>query len=150
MNTSDGYARQPVVSSSNVRLARTATVFVMGVLGISYMSNAMDRQVFPALLGGIRATYGFCVLRSVVLLLYGFFTQHSCENAWVTRWLQRIQRSACMAFAQCAPSSVVGRVTGLEDQRYSLAMPSSWQQASTCLTGRRTQPAKMRSLSFSA
>ena len=58
MDTLDRYARQPVVSSSNVRWTRKATAFVMGMLGISYMFNAMDRQVFRALLGGIRATYG--------------------------------------------------------------------------------------------
>ena len=28
------------------------------LLGVSYMFNAMDRQVFPALLGSIRADYG--------------------------------------------------------------------------------------------
>ena len=28
------------------------------LLGVSYMFNAMDRQVFPALLGSIRAEYG--------------------------------------------------------------------------------------------
>jgi len=45
-------------------LSRTSLVFVMILLGVSYMFNAMDRQVFPALLGGIRTTYGLTLAQS--------------------------------------------------------------------------------------
>lgn len=74
MDTLYGYARQPAVSSANVKLSRTAIVFVMGVLGISYLLNAMGQLTSPALAGGIRAIYGF------TLALAGFvgtvFTIH--------------------------------------------------------------------------
>jgi hypothetical protein len=64
MNSIEGYAQHPAVSVSNVKLTRAATALVMVVLGISYAFSAMDRQVFPALLGGIRATYGITLAQA--------------------------------------------------------------------------------------
>jgi len=52
-------AVSPPMAESDARpsSARQAVGLVL-LLGVSYMFNAMDRQVFPALLGSIRADYG--------------------------------------------------------------------------------------------
>jgi MFS transporter, DHA1 family, inner membrane transport protein len=64
MNSLESYAGQTPASVSARKLTKTSLVFVMVLLGISYMFNAMDRQVFPALLGGIRTTYGLTLAQS--------------------------------------------------------------------------------------
>ncbi|WP_206995441.1 MFS transporter [Trinickia mobilis] len=64
MTSLESYAGQTPASASNRTLTRTSLVFVMILLGTSYMFNAMDRQVFPALLGGIRTTYGLTLAQS--------------------------------------------------------------------------------------
>jgi len=52
-------AVSPPIVESDARSANTRqAVGLVLLLGVSYMFNAMDRQVFPALLGGIRADYG--------------------------------------------------------------------------------------------
>jgi len=52
-------AVSPLMEESDARPSsmRQAVGLVL-LLGVSYMFNAMDRQVFPALLGSIRADYG--------------------------------------------------------------------------------------------
>ena len=52
-------ALSPPIEESDARPSsmRQAVGLVL-LLGVSYMFNAMDRQVFPALLGSIRAEYG--------------------------------------------------------------------------------------------
>jgi DHA1 family inner membrane transport protein len=64
MNSLESYAAQPPAFGSDRKLTKTSLVLVMVLLGISYMFNAMDRQVFPALLGGIRETYGLTLAQS--------------------------------------------------------------------------------------
>lgn len=64
MNSTEGYVREPVAPLANVKLTKATVAFVLGLLGVSYMFNAMDRQVFPALLGGIRTTYGFTLAQA--------------------------------------------------------------------------------------
>jgi DHA1 family inner membrane transport protein len=48
----------PMVESDARPSSMRQTVGLVLLLGVSYMFNAMDRQVFPALLGSIRADYG--------------------------------------------------------------------------------------------
>jgi MFS family permease len=64
MNSLESYAAQPPAFGSDRKLTKTSLVLVMVLLGISYMFNAMDRQVFPALLGGIQETYGLTLAQS--------------------------------------------------------------------------------------
>ncbi|MGF6781407.1 MFS transporter [Paraburkholderia sp. GAS334] len=64
MNSLESYAVQAAAVGPARKLSNTSLVFVMILLGVSYMFNAMDRQVFPALLGGIRATYGLTLAQS--------------------------------------------------------------------------------------
>jgi DHA1 family inner membrane transport protein len=64
MNSLESYAGQPPASASASKITKTSLLFVMVLLGVSYMFNAMDRQVFPALLGGIRTTYGLSLAQS--------------------------------------------------------------------------------------
>lgn len=46
-----------VIAPRKTDYSRLATAAFLLLLGVSYMFNAMDRQVFPALLGHIRAEY---------------------------------------------------------------------------------------------
>jgi hypothetical protein len=48
----------PMVESDTRRSSMRQAVGLVLLLGVSYMFNAMDRQVFPALLGSIRSDYG--------------------------------------------------------------------------------------------
>ncbi|HWJ41796.1 MAG TPA: MFS transporter [Candidatus Limnocylindrales bacterium] len=64
MTSLESYAVQTPAAVSNRKLTRTSLLFVMTLLGVSYVFNAMDRQVFPALLGGIRTTYGLTLAQS--------------------------------------------------------------------------------------
>lgn len=48
---------KPTTASAAV-LSQTAVARIVALLGISYMFNAMDRQVFPALLSAIIPQYG--------------------------------------------------------------------------------------------
>jgi len=64
MNTLGRYAQPSAGSLTQVRLRKAALVFVMALLGLSYMFNAIDRQSFPALLGGIRGTYGLTLAQA--------------------------------------------------------------------------------------
>jgi predicted MFS family arabinose efflux permease len=63
-NSIEGYAQEGDRSSSSGRLTKASIAFVMGLLGVSYLFNAMDRQVFPALLGGVRATYALTLAQA--------------------------------------------------------------------------------------
>jgi predicted MFS family arabinose efflux permease len=57
MMTNEAVSPPMVESDARPSSARQAVGLVL-LLGVSYMFNAMDRQVFPALLGSIRADYG--------------------------------------------------------------------------------------------
>ena len=57
MMTNEAVSPPMVESDARPSSTRQAVGLVL-LLGISYMFNAMDRQVFPALLGSIRADYG--------------------------------------------------------------------------------------------
>src|SRR6201984_917856 len=48
----------PIVESETRPTRMRQEVGLVLLLGVSYMFNAIDRQVFPALLGSIRADYG--------------------------------------------------------------------------------------------
>ena len=64
MNSLQSYAVRTPAFVPDRKLTKTSLVFVMVLLGISYMFNSMDRQVFPALLGAIRVTYGLTLAQS--------------------------------------------------------------------------------------
>lgn len=64
MESLKGYAAQGHVPAAAKKLTKAGLAFVMVLLGVSYMFNSMDRQVFPALLGGIRTTYGLTLAQS--------------------------------------------------------------------------------------
>lgn len=49
------------------RLTKTVAIVTLVVLGISYVLNAMDRQVFPVLLPDIREEYGFSLSQGGLL-----------------------------------------------------------------------------------
>jgi DHA1 family inner membrane transport protein len=57
MMTNEAVSPPMVESDARPSSTRQAVGLVL-LLGVSYMFNAMDRQVFPALLGSIRADYG--------------------------------------------------------------------------------------------
>jgi DHA1 family inner membrane transport protein len=57
MITNEAVSPTMVESDARPSSARQAVGLVL-LLGVSYMFNAMDRQVFPALLGSIRSAYG--------------------------------------------------------------------------------------------
>src|SRR5258708_1867599 len=57
MLTNEAVSPPMVESDARPSSTRQAVGLVL-LLGLSYMFNAMDRQVFPALLGSIRADYG--------------------------------------------------------------------------------------------
>ncbi|HLG84141.1 MAG TPA: MFS transporter [Bradyrhizobium sp.] len=58
-------ALSPPIVESDARPSRTRqAIGLVMLLGVSYMFNAMDRQVFPALLGSIRAEYALTLPQS--------------------------------------------------------------------------------------
>jgi predicted MFS family arabinose efflux permease len=57
MMTNEAVSPPMVESDARPSSTRQAVGLVL-LLGVSYMFNAMDRQVFPALLGSVRADYG--------------------------------------------------------------------------------------------
>lgn len=64
MNTIESCAQPSAGVLLPGRLRKPAVAFVMALLGVSYMFNAFDRQAFPALLGGIRSTYGLTLAQA--------------------------------------------------------------------------------------
>ena len=55
--TNEAVTYRPIVEAEGSSRTRR-TIGLVLLLGVSYMFNAMDRQVFPALLASIRADYG--------------------------------------------------------------------------------------------
>jgi MFS family permease len=64
MNSANSPAPASAVAIERGQMTGALLVFVMGLLGISYTFNALDRHVFPALLGGIRTTYGLTLAQA--------------------------------------------------------------------------------------
>jgi MFS transporter, DHA1 family, inner membrane transport protein len=64
MNSIDSRVQREVSAIERGRLTGTLLVLVTGLLGLSYAFNALDRHVFPALLGGIRTTYGLTLAQA--------------------------------------------------------------------------------------
>ena len=56
--TNEAVTYRPIVSEAEGSSRTRRTIGLVLLLGVSYMFNAMDRQVFPALLVSIRADYG--------------------------------------------------------------------------------------------
>ena len=56
-----------VRASELPRLSRSLALVTLGVLGLSYVLNAMDRQVFPVLLPDIRTEFGFSLAQGGLL-----------------------------------------------------------------------------------
>jgi len=56
--TNEAVTYRPIVSEAEGSSRTRRTIGLVLLLGVSYMFNAMDRQVFPALLASIRADYG--------------------------------------------------------------------------------------------
>jgi MFS family permease len=55
--TNEAVTYRPIVSEAEGSSRTRRTIGLVLLLGVSYMFNAMDRQVFPALLASIRADY---------------------------------------------------------------------------------------------
>jgi MFS family permease len=64
--------RQSLPPANGARLTKTVAIVSLVVLALSYVVNAMDRQVFSVLLPGIRSDFGFSL--SSGGLLATFFT----------------------------------------------------------------------------
>ena len=93
MTSLESYAGQTPASVSNRKLKRTPLVFVMILLGVSYMFNAMDRQVFPALLGSIRSDYGLTLpeagfVSTVFTVNVAIAADHQLIDTGPYRWLR--------------------------------------------------------------
>jgi MFS transporter, DHA1 family, inner membrane transport protein len=58
MMTNEAVAYRPIDNEVARSSSMRRTIGLVLLLGVSYMFNAMDRQVFPALLASIRADYG--------------------------------------------------------------------------------------------
>lgn len=64
MNRIDDRVHRDIRAIERRPLTGLLLVFVMGLLGVSYTFNALDRHVFPALLVGIRTTYGLTLAQA--------------------------------------------------------------------------------------
>ena len=112
------------VDGPDRQIGRSAILGIVLILGVSYAFNGMDRQVFPALLGPIRAEYGLSLSESGFLA--NAFTLNIALFGALSGWFMgRFGRKATLVSGLAAYSLFTAATpfaTGLTDLTVYRAM----------------------------